>query len=117
MKKLYLILVIMGCSFGLLAQDYVTLDQIRDNWQSKSIEVEDASPANILELVSAFQQVWPTYSGRELIKFAVSDEEYDNTDKIVDLKNGFVRYSEDDISRAVSVELPDEILESEYPHT
>ena len=96
MKKLFLILVIMGCSFGLSAQDYVTLEQIRDNWQSKSIEVEDASPANILELVSAFHQVWPTYSGRELIKFAVSDEEYDNTDKIVDLKNGFVRYSEDD---------------------
>ncbi len=96
MKKLFLLFAIMGCSFGLSAQDYATLDQIRDHWQSKSIEVEDASPANILELVSAFQQVWPTYSGRELIKFAVSDEEYDNTDKIVDLKNGYVRYSEDD---------------------
>ena len=76
MKKLFLILVIMGGSFGLSAQDYVTLDQIRDNWQSKNIEVEDASPANILELVSAFQQVWPTYSGRELIKFAVRSEEH-----------------------------------------
>ena len=96
MKKLLLFLTVMGCSFGLSAQDYVTLDQIRDQWQSKSIEVEDASPANILELVSAFQQVWPTYSGRELIKFAVSDKEYDNTDKIVDLKNGYVKYSEDD---------------------
>ena len=63
MKKLFLFLVIMGCSFVLSAQESVTLDQIRDNWQSKSIVVEDAAPANILELVSAFQQVWPTYSG------------------------------------------------------
>ena len=96
MKKVFLFLVIMGFSFGLSAQESMSLDQIRDHWQSKSIEVEDASPANILELVSAFQQVWPTYSVSELIKFAVSDVEYDNTDKVVDLKNGFVRYSEDD---------------------
>lgn len=96
MKKLFLFLVIMGCTFVLSAQENVTLDQIRDNWQSKSIVVEDAAPANILELVSAFQQVWPTYSGSELIKFAVSDIEYFNTDKVVDLKNGYVTYSEDD---------------------
>ena len=96
MKKILLFLTVMGFSFGLSAQSNVTLEQIRDHWQSKSIEVEDASPANILELVSAFQQVWPTYSGRELMKFAVSDEEYDNTDKVVDLKNGYVKYSEDD---------------------
>ena len=96
MKKLFLFLVIMGCSFALSAQETMTLDQIRDNWQSKSIVMEDASPANILELVSAFQQVWPTYSGSELIKFAVSDIEYSNTDKVVDLTNGYVTYSEDD---------------------
>ena len=96
MKKLFLFLVIMGCSFVLSAQESVTLDQIRDNWQSKSIVVEDAAPANILELVSAFQQVWPTYSGSELIKFAVSDEEYINSDKVVDIENGYVIYSEDD---------------------
>ena len=96
MKKCFLFLTMMAFAIGLSAQSDVTLEQIRDHWQSKSINVEDASPANILELVSAFQQVWPTYSGRELMKFAVSDEEYDNTDKIVDLKNGYVRYSEDD---------------------
>ena len=96
MKKLFLFFVIMGCTFVLSAQENVTLDQIRDHWQSKSIVVEDAAPANILELVSAFQQVWPTYSGSELIKFAVSDIEYFNTDRVVDLKNGYVTYSEDD---------------------
>lgn len=96
MKKCFLFLTMMAFAIGLSAQSNVTLEQIRDHWQSKSINVEDASPANILELVSAFQQVWPTYSGRELIKFAVSDEEYNNTDKVVDLKNGYVKYSEND---------------------
>jgi hypothetical protein len=96
MKKNFLLLTMLAFAIGLSAQNNMTLDKIHDNWQSKSIEVEDASPANILELVSAFQQVWPTYSGSELIKFSLSDEEYYNTDKVIDLKNGFVRYSEDD---------------------
>jgi hypothetical protein len=71
---------------------------LRDGWQSKNLEVNvnGTQQANILQLVAAFQQGWPTYSGGELLKFAKSQEKYDNTDKVVDLKNGFVRYSEDD---------------------
>lgn len=59
MKKCFLFLTMMAFAIGLSAQSNVTLEQIRDHWQSKSINVEDASPANILELVSAFQQVGP----------------------------------------------------------
>ena len=43
MKKLLLFLTVMGFSFGLSAQSNVTLEQIRDHWQSKSITVDDAS--------------------------------------------------------------------------
>ena len=96
MKKTFLILTLIAISVGLSAQKTMTLDQIQNNWQSKNLQVNDASSANILQLVTAFQQVWPTYSGRELIKFAESKTPYDNTDKVVDLKNGFVLYSEDD---------------------
>lgn len=98
MKKLLLLLPMMAFAIGLSAQKNVPLDQIRDGWQSKNLEVNvnDNQQANILQLVAAFQQGWPTYSGGELLKFAKSQEKYDNTDKVVDLKNGFVRYSEDD---------------------
>lgn len=98
MKKLLLLLPMMAFAIGLSAQKNVPLDQIRDGWQSKNLEVNEngTQQANILQLVAAFQQGWPTYSGGELLKFAKSQEKYDNTDKVVDLKNGFVRYSEDD---------------------
>ena len=86
----------MAFAIGLSAQQNVTLEQIRDGWQLKNLKINGFEQNNILQLVSAFQQSWPTYSGDELLKFAESKEMYDNTDKVVDLKNGFVRYSEDD---------------------
>ena len=96
MKKLVLILTLMAVTIGLYAQKNKSLDQIRDDWQSKNIKVDNTSPIDIMQLVSAFNQTWPTYSGGELIKFAMSNLPYDNTDKVVDLKNCFVAYSEDD---------------------
>lgn len=98
MKKTMFLIVVMAFAIGGYAKQNVTVQQIRDGWQSKNLQVQvnDKQQANILQLVTAFQQAWPTYSGGELLKFANSKEPYDNTDKVVDLKNGFVRYSEDD---------------------
>ena len=86
----------LAFAIGLSAQNNMSLDQIRDNWSSKSIKLENASQANIMDFVTAFQKTWPTYSGRELIKFSKSKLPYENTDKVVDLKNGYVLYMEDD---------------------
>ena len=70
MKKLLLLLPMMAFAIGLSAQKNVPLDQIRDGWQSKNLEVNvnDKQQANILQLVAAFQQGWPTYSGGELFR-------------------------------------------------
>lgn len=84
----------MACT-ALQAQKIMKADQVKANWQSRSIKVAMAKP-NIVQLMKAFQQTWPTYSGGELMKFAQSKAKYDNNDKIVDLANGFVLYSEDD---------------------
>ena len=96
MKKNFLLLTMLAFAIGLSAQNNMSLDQIRDNWSSKSIKLENASQANIMDFVTAFQKTWPTYSGRELIKFSKSKLPYENTDKVVDLKNGYVLYMEDD---------------------
>ncbi|MBO4658237.1 MAG: hypothetical protein J5637_01300 [Prevotella sp.] len=77
------------------AQKNVSLDRIETQWQTKNIKVNGGARPGIIPLVTAFQQTWPTYSGGELLKFSKSKVHYDNTDKVVDLKNGFVRYSED----------------------
>lgn len=94
MKKAFLLLFLMACT-ALQAQKIMKADQVKANWQSRSIKVAMAKP-NIVQLMKAFQQTWPTYSGGELMKFAQLKAKYDNNDKIVDLANGFVLYSEDD---------------------
>ena len=92
MKKAIFILLALVC-INVQAQKPMSLDPIQKQWTTKNIKVSGG--ANILLLVSAFQQTWPTYSGRELLKFSKSKVPYDNTDKIVDIKNGYVLYSED----------------------
>ena len=91
-KALFLLLAMVGMTVQ--AQKIMSLDPIQNQWTTKSIKVSGGS--NILQLVNAFQQTWPTYSGRELIKFSKSKTPYDNNDKVVDVKNGYVFYSEDD---------------------
>ena len=92
MKKAIFILLALVC-INVQAQKPMSLDPIQKQWTTKNIKVSGG--ANILQLVSAFQQAWPTYSGRELLKFSKSKVPYDNADKIVDIKNGYVLYSED----------------------
>lgn len=96
MKKTIFTLVALLFTIGLMAQNNMSLDQIRDSWLSKNIQVSEGAEANILHLVSAFQQTWPTYSGGELMKFAAANVPYHNTDRVVDLQNGYMAYSEDD---------------------
>lgn len=93
MKKAVFILLAVIC-MNVQAQKPMPLDPIKKLWITKSIKVSGGD--NILQLVSAFQQAWPTYSGFELLKFSKSKTPYDNNDKIVDIKNGFAFYSEDD---------------------
>ena len=95
MRKSIIILLAMICA-SVQAQRNMSLDQISNGWESKNIKVnKGGATPNILQLTSAFQQAWPTYSGAELMKFARSKAKYDNTDKVVDIKNGYMTYSED----------------------
>ena len=77
------------------AQQKLSVDQVKSQWQTRNLKVEVDKPT-ILQLVQTFQNAFPTYSGGELIKFSKSKTPYDNTDKVVDIKNGYVLYSEDD---------------------
>ena len=96
MKKSVFFLLALICT-TVQAQRTMSLDPIADGWETKSIKVKNGGKApNILQLTSAFQQVWPTYSGGELMKFSKSKAKYNNTDKVVDIKNGFMTYAEDD---------------------
>ena len=92
MRKAIILLLALVC-MTVQAQKTMSLDPIQKQWTTKNIKVSGGT--NILQMVSAFQQTWPTYSGRELLKFAKSKASYDNTDKVVDIKNGYVLYSED----------------------
>lgn len=92
MKKALLILLAL-VSMTVQGQKVMSLDPIQKQWTTKNIKVSGGS--NILQLVGAFQQTWPTYSGRELLKFSKSKAPYGNTDKVVDVNNGHVLYSED----------------------
>lgn len=96
MRKSIIFLLALICT-TVQAQRSMSLDQISDGWKSKNIKVNKGGKApNILQLTSAFQQAWPTYSGSELMKFSKSKVKYENTDKVVDIKNGYMTYSEDD---------------------
>lgn len=78
------------------AQNNLSLEQVKAKWQIRDINVSAGAKPNIIQLVQAFQQAFPTYSGAEIIKFSKSKAPYDNVDKVVDLARGYVYYSEDD---------------------
>lgn len=94
MKKLMLFLLAL-LPIVANAQQKLSVDQVKSQWQARNLKVEVERP-NILQLVQTFQNAFPTYSGGELIKFSKSKTPYENNDKIVDLRNGYVLYSEDD---------------------
>ena len=93
-KSLFLLLSLFCLTIS--AQKIMSLDQVYTQWQSRNLKVDGGTQANILQMVQSFQKMWPTYSGGELIKFSKSKQKYDNVDKVVDLKNGYILYSEDD---------------------
>ena len=93
MRKSLFFLLSLSC-LTLSAQKTMSLDQVKSRWQTLNIKV-NGSQTNIMQLVQAFQKTFPTYSGGELIKFSRSQKPYDNNDKVVDLKNGYALYSED----------------------
>ena len=94
MRKTVILLLSLFC-LALHAQKTFTLEQVKTQWQNKTIKVETAKP-NILQLMQAFNHTFPTYTGRELIKFANTKAAAPYGDKVVDLKNGYVEYGEDD---------------------
>ena len=95
MRKLSILLFTIVC-LSVSAQSNLSLDVINSKWATRNLKVKGGSQPNVMHLVQTFQQAWPTYSGGELIKFSKSTAKYDNTDKVVDLKNGYAAYSEDD---------------------
>ena len=95
MKRLLIVVFAFFC-LTIGAQKNMTLDQIKSQWTTKSLKVAGGNGTNILQLFEVFQKAWPTYTGGELLKFAKSKVPYGNNDKIVDIKNGYVEYSEDD---------------------
>lgn len=95
MKKLLIALLPFFC-LALCAQKTVSLDDISTQWQARTLKLAGSDKANIISMVQSFHKAWPTYSGGELLKFAKSKKAYDNTDKVVDLANGYAFYSEDD---------------------
>ena len=95
MKKQVLILLSFF-SLTINAQKNMSLDQVKSQWQTRNLKVGGGNKANVIQMVQAFQNAWPTYSGDKMLKFAKSKAKYDNTDKVVDLQNGYAAYSEDD---------------------
>ena len=57
MKKAIFILLALVC-INVQAQKPMSLDPIQKQWTTKNIKVSGG--ANILQLVSAFQQTWPS---------------------------------------------------------
>ena len=96
MKKSLLLLFLLTGICTAYAQKHLSIDQVKAKWQTVSIKVPGEGKAGIMQLVKAFQQTMPTYSGTELVKFSQSKAKYDKTDKVVDTQNGYVLYSEDD---------------------
>ncbi len=94
MKNYFLALLLLF-SMALNAQQTMSVDQVKSQWQNRSLKSDVENP-NILQFVQIFQKAFPTYSGGELIQFSKSPKPYENNDKIVDLKNGYILYSEDD---------------------
>lgn len=89
MKKAFLLSVFSLLLAVAHAQQYVTIDQLGDDWTKKNITgVKDG---NILTLVTAFNKVWRTAPATDLLKNPVTnDSEGDAYNVVVDRPNGYV---------------------------
>ena len=97
MKRTIFLLVLAMAVVCAMAGNGHTLEEIRDQWQSRSIKVAKggASP-NVVQLLTAFNDVWGEYDVGRVLKCAsnprftsMRDEEL-NEEIIVDRKNGYV---------------------------
>ena len=97
MKKSLLLLLAVMTSIYALATEYHSLEEIRDQWTSRNIQVPKGGNApGIVQLVKAFQDTWHAYTISPVLEKAKNpnftfeaDEEYGGG-ITVDRKNGFV---------------------------
>ncbi|MBQ4010834.1 MAG: hypothetical protein II604_09025, partial [Bacteroidales bacterium] len=88
MKNILTILLVTISALTVSAQNYVTIDQISDGWDKKTISgVKDGS---ILSLVKAFNDTWHNRPTTDLLKNPVSNEGDGDYDIVVDSPNGYV---------------------------
>ena len=88
MKNLLTFLLLTFSVLTITAQNYVTVEQISDGWDKKTISgVKDGS---ILSLTNAFNKVWPTQPTTTLLKNPVSNDGDGDCNIIVDSPNGYV---------------------------
>ncbi len=88
MKNILTFLLLTLSVLTVTAQNYVTIDQISDGWEKKTITgVKDGS---ILSLVRAFNNVWHNRPTTDLLKNPVSNDGEGDYDIVVDSPNGYV---------------------------
>jgi len=92
MKNLLTFLLLTLSVLTVTAQNYVTIEQISDGWEKKTITgVKDGS---ILSLVKAFNNVWNNRPTTDLLKNPVSNDGEGDYEIVVDSPNGYVSASE-----------------------
>ena len=78
------------------AQKYLPIEQVDNQWTTRDIKVGAEKKVSVLQLVTAFQKTWPTYSGNGLLDFAKQNRTRDDYNGIIiDTKNGFAQYEEE----------------------
>ena len=88
MKNILTILLVSISALTVSAQNYVTIDQISDGWDKKTISgVKDGS---ILSLVKAFNDTWHNRPTTDLLKNPVSNDGDGDYNIVVDSPNGYV---------------------------
>ena len=88
MKNILTFLLLTISVLTVSAQNYVTIEQISNGWDKKTITgVKDGS---ILSLVMAFNNVWHNRPTTDLLKNPVSNDGEGDYDIVVDSPNGYV---------------------------
>lgn len=88
MKNILTFLLVTLSALTVTAQNYVTIEQISDGWEKKTITgVKDGS---ILSLVRAFNGTWHNRPTTDLLKNPVSNDGDGDYNIVVDSPNGYV---------------------------
>lgn len=88
MKNILTFLLVTISALTVSAQNYITIDQISDGWEKKTITgVKDGS---ILSLVRAFNGTWHNRPTTDLLKNPVSNDGDGDYNIVVDSPNGYV---------------------------